>query len=341
MRYDFIIAVFAMLAVAGAFVLPPLWRGTQRTAFAVALLIPLAAVSLYALIGNPLALDRAHIVATPTLDETVDALAAQMHAHPDSLEGWMLLGRSRKEQQRYADALDAYKQAMRLAPTDPSLMVEMAEAITLNDPSHRIQGDALQLLQQAQQMDPHNQRALWFLGISQYQQQNYADAAATWEPLLTLAPESTRPALRKQIDQARALANMPPLPAAGPSVAAGPAVIGPALLTVHVVIAPALRAKLAPDDVLFVYARMPSGPPMPLAVKRVPAKDFPVTMTLGDADGPMPTMHLSQQTKVDVLARVSHSGDALPQSGDFEALPVAAIVGDKGVLMLTIDRVRP
>jgi len=346
MRYDLIIAVFVMLAIAGALVLPPLWRGSRRSACAVALLLPIAAVLLYAQVGTPLALDPMHRNAPATLDQAVDALALRMRMQPDSLEGWVLLGRSRKAQQRYAEALDAYTHAMQLAPNDPGLLVEMAETITLDDPKHLIKGDALTLLQQAQRIDPRNQRALWFLGIAAYQQQRYADAVATWEPLLMLAPESTRPALRKQIDQARSLAGMPPLPAVDSSnttgaTSAGVTATGPALLSVRVEIAPILRAKLAATDVLFVFARMPNGPPMPLAVKRVPAKDFPISIALTDADGPMPTMRLSQQASVDVQARVSHSGDALPQSGDFEAAPLTATVGAKGTLTLTIDHTHP
>jgi cytochrome c-type biogenesis protein CcmH len=333
MRQDFVIAVFVMLTVAGAFLLPPLWRGKRGVGFAVALLLPFATVMLYKLVGNPAALDPARRTASLTLDQEIDALTVQMRMHPDNLDGWILLGRSRKEQQRFSDALDAYKQASRLAPKDPGLMVEMAETMTLGDPSHRIQGHALELLQQARRIDPINQRTIWFLGIAAYQRQRYAEAAATWEPLLTLAPESTRPALRKQIDDARAHAGLPTLPQETPAVAE------PALLTTQVDIAPALGAKLAPGDVLFVYARMPSGPPMPLAVKRVPAQDFPIAISLTDADGPMPTMRLSQQTTVDVQARVSHSGDALPQPGDFESAPLTATVGAHNVLTLTIDRV--
>lgn len=335
MRYDFLIAAFLMVAVAGALLLPVLWRGARRTAFAVALFVPLAAVVLYALVGNPSSLDPARLAAEPTLDQTVDALAQSMRMHPQVLEGWVLLGRSRKAQQRYPEARDAYARALRLAPNDPDLMVEAAETMTLDDPAHRIQGPALALLQQAQRIDPRNQRALWFLGIAAYQQHHYAEAAATWEPLLVLAPESTRPALRKQIDQARKLAGMSALPPQAPTIA------GPTLLTTQVDIAPALRAKLVPTDVLFVYARMPNGPPMPLAVKRMPAKEFPVTVALVDADGPMPTMRLSQQTNVEVLARISHSGDAIPQSGDFEAAARGAKVGAKDVLTLTIDRIHP
>ncbi|HEV2607652.1 MAG TPA: tetratricopeptide repeat protein [Xanthomonadaceae bacterium] len=333
MRQDFIAAVFVMLVIAGAFLLPPLWRGTRRSAFAVALVLPLAAVLLYWQIGNPLALDPAHLMAPQTLDQAEDALALQMRMKPDNFDGWMLLGASRKEQQRYHDASDAYVQALRLAPNDPALMVTLAETMTLDTKDRRIQGDALKLLQQAQHIDPRNQRALWFLGIAAYQQQHYAEAAATWEPLLAIVSAHTRPALRKQIDEARAHAGMPPLPTETPAAA------GPALLTARVDITPALRAKLAPNDLLFVYARMPNGPPMPLAVKRVPAKDFPITIALADADGPMPTMRLSQQTTVDVQARVSHSGDALLQSGDFEAAPLTATVGANDAILLTIDRV--
>jgi cytochrome c-type biogenesis protein CcmH len=340
MRYDFLIVVFVMLGIAGALLLPALWRGARKTAYAVALLLPVAAVLLYAQVGTPLALDPSHRDAPATLDQAVDALALRMRMQPDTLEGWVLLARSRKAQQRYPEAIDAYKQALRLAPSDPGLMVEMAETMTLSDPQHRIQGDSLTLLQQALRRDPRNQRALWFLGIAAYQQRKYAEAATTWEPLLTLAPESTRPALRKQIDAARSRAGMLPLPSEKPAAIEPPAT-GPALLSVRVDIAPALRAKLAPTDVLFVYARMQNGPPMPLAVKRIPAKDFPLTIALADADGPMPTMRLSQQTTVDVQARVSHSGDALPQSGDFEAAPLTATVGAKDVLKLTIDHTHP
>ncbi len=335
MQYGFLIAVFVMLAIVGALVVPTLWRGSRRTAFAVAMLIPLTTLLLYALIGNPAALNPARRTAPATLEQAIDALAVQMRMKPDNLEGWVLLGRSRKEQLRFGDAVDAYKQALRLAPKDPALMVELAETMALQDQVHQIKGDALKLLQKAQQIDPRNQRALWFLGIAAYQKNHFAEAAAAWQPLLTLAPESTRPALRKQIDEARGRAGMPPLPAEAAAVA------GPPLITVHVDISPALRAKLAPTDVLFVYARMPNGPPMPLAVKRIPAKDFPIEIALTDADGPMPTMRLSQQKTVTIATRISHSGDATPQAGDFEAAPLPATVGAKKAFTLTIDRVHP
>ena len=115
---------------------------------------------------------------------------------------------------------------------------------------------------------------------------------------------------------------------------------GPALLSVRVDILPALKAKLASTDVLFVLARQAGGSPMPLAVKRMPVQDFPLTVTLDDADGPMPTLRLSQQKSVEVLARVSKSGDALPQPGDFEAHAKSADVSAKIQTEIMIDQIR-
>lgn len=332
MQIGFILAVALMLAVFAAFVLPPLWRGSRPLAIALGVTVPVMAISLYALLGTPAGLDPARLHAAPTLDAQIDALTQRMRAHPDDVDGWVLLGRSRSEQQRFPEALQAYRQALRLAPKEPVLMVEIAETMALARPDHHLDDDAMKLLRDARAIDPNNQRALWFLGIAQYQRNDFAGAATTWQPLLTLAPADTRADLRRQIDAARAKAGLPPLPAA-PSA--------PALLTVHVDISAALRAQLKPDDVLFVFARAVTGPPMPLAVQRVPAKDFPLTIALSDDDGPMPTLRLSQQKSVTVVARVSHSGAADPQAGDFEATAVTATVGAKAPVALIIDHTRP
>ena len=327
----FVCAGIVLILIAYALLLPPLWKSARGTALAIVLILPLALGAWYGLVGNRNALDPAKRNFVPSLEQSVDALALRMRADPGNLEGWILLGQSRKQQERYGDADQAFSQALKLAPRDPDLMVDLAEVMALEDSAHRVQGRPLQLLQQALGIDPRNQRALWFVGISQYQQQHYADAAATWQPLLQLAPPETRPALRKQIEQARALAGLAPLPEDA---------AGPALLRVRVDISPALQAKLAPADVLFVLARRPGGPPMPIAVKRLPAQHFPLTVSLADSDGPMPTSRLSQQKTVEVLARVSKSGDALPQPGDFEAQAKSVDVGTGASVSVVIDQVR-
>jgi cytochrome c-type biogenesis protein CcmH len=331
--FAFVCTGIVLVLLAYALLLPPLWKQARRTALAVALVLPLALGSLYLLIGNRSALNPGSHASGTTMDQAVDALEARLRAQPGNIDGWILLGRSRKEQQRYADAHAAFAHALQLSPRDPDLMVDLAEVIALEDGTQRVQGQSLQLLTQALAIDPRNQRAMWFMGIAQYQQQHYAQAAATWQPLLESAPPDAQPALRKQINDARTLAGLPPLPEPAASAPAAAS----ALLNVRVDIAPAMKAQLAPNDVLFVLARQPSGPPMPLAVKRMPAQGFPLDVTLSDADGPMPTMRLSQQKTVEVIARVSKSGQALPQPGDLESTPASADVGATGTIRISID----
>ena len=78
---------------------------------------------------------------------------------------------------------------------------------------------------------------------------------------------------------------------------------------------------------------------MPVAAEKRAARDFPLEVTLDDGDSPMPTLKLSQLEHVEVLARISASGDATPQAGDLEATAKAS---DKsGMVELVIDSVRP
>ena len=171
------------------------------------------------------------------------------------------------------------------------------------------------------------------LGVSQRQNDQPAEAAKTWEPLLAQVDANAATALRAQINAARSEADLPPLPEA-------PAAdLSSALLTVVVDIAPELNARLSSGDVLFVFARQAGGPPMPVAAKRVPATEFPITVALSDSDSPMPTMKLSQADNVELVARISKAGDVTAKPGDLEATPLKAEVRPGAEYSLRIDRV--
>jgi hypothetical protein len=77
-----------------------------------------------------------------------------------------------------------------------------------------------------------------------------------------------------------------------------------------------LASHAAAGATLFIYAKQPNAPGPPLAVLRMRAERWPVTFTLNDANAMVPGRNLSNAQDVQIEARISRSGDALPQSGD-------------------------
>jgi hypothetical protein len=81
-------------------------------------------------------------------------------------------------------------------------------------------------------------------------------------------------------------------------------------------IASKLAARAASGATLFIYAKQPDAPGPPLAVLRMRAEHWPVTFTLNDTNAMVPGRNLSNANNVQIEARISRSGEALPQSGD-------------------------
>lgn len=87
-------------------------------------------------------------------------------------------------------------------------------------------------------------------------------------------------------------------------------------ITISVSLAPALQTDLNAEHTLFVYARAAQGPRMPLAIVRHKAGELPLEVKLDASMGMMPQMSLAKFKQVVLLARISASGNAMPQAGD-------------------------
>ncbi|WP_238382791.1 tetratricopeptide repeat protein [Cognatilysobacter segetis] len=329
MNYGFIAAA---LVLGLAVLVPAFWPLIRRRPAVGGLLAGAALVlvsSMYLLVGSPAALDPANVRTPDTLAGAVQRLETELARQPAQPDGWRLLADAYRAQGRVADVARALGQAVRYSPRDADLLAQAAEARALAAPDRRFDADAMLYLQRALAVQPSHQRSRWFMGVAQRQAGKPADAAATWQALLPDVDPATATALRPQIDAARADAGLPPLPAA-------PAA---RMLSVVVDIDPALRRTLPADAAVFVIAREPGGAPMPVAAKRITLADLPATLTLSDADSPMPTRRLSQLAKVEVLARVSRSGTANATPGDLES--AAQVVASDGRAKLAIDHARP
>ncbi|MFY8133515.1 MAG: c-type cytochrome biogenesis protein CcmI/CycH [Aquimonas sp.] len=335
----------------------PVEPAPQRTpvgvVMAMGVLVPALGFGLYLQVGSPEALDPAAHVAPPaptTMEEAIAALEDRLAAEPNDVEGWVLLGRSRRAQEDFAAAEAAMAKAYALAADNVEVQIDYAEAKALATPSRRFEGESLELLQQAYAREPSNARAGWLLGIAAVQDGRPADAAKLWEPILAQMPADApaRPALARQINDARQQAGLAPLPeASAPATPASAAASEPsgadkagARIEVRVELAEELVARLAPDAVLFVFARAPEGPRAPLAIQRLSAASLPTTLVLDQSMGMIEGMNLGTFPEVVVGARISASGNAAPQSGDLEGLSEPLPVST-GRARVVIDRVVP
>ncbi|WP_295973035.1 cytochrome C biogenesis protein [uncultured Xanthomonas sp.] len=334
-------AAVALAALVFAVVLWPLRGGGRNGAvLAVAILaLGVATAALYALVGTPRALQAQNREAPRTLEDGVKQLQAALAKDPNRADGWALLGRSQMSLGHNAEAAAAFARAVRLAPEQAPLLIEAAEARAMANPQRQFDDQALAWLQHALQLTPGSERGAWFLGIAQRQRGQDAAAAATWEALLPRVDAATAAALRPQIDAARSAAGLPALPAAGATAQPdkAPATAG---LTVAVSLDPAFaaRVRLRGDASVFVIARVPGGPPMPVAVQKHPLQALPLRVTLSDADSPMPTQKLSQLKQVQVIARLSASGNAMRQDGDLESAPVTVTLPATAPVELEIGK---
>lgn len=336
---------FAALSIAAALAVAlllawPLRRASPRLFAGVAVLVPVLGFCLYQIVGTPAGLGTTARQAPQTLVEAIVQLEADLARDPRQVEGWRLLGRAYSEQQQPAQARDAFARAAALLPDDDDVQVEYAEARARANPSRRFDDDAVARLRQVLARTPQHQRARWFLGIAQRQAGDDAGAAATWTPLLAQVDAGTAASLRTQIDAARAEAGLPPLPASAIPMPA-PVQSAPSL-TVRVSLDPdfAARVRLTSDASVFVIARIPDGPPMPVAVERHALRDLPLQVTLDDADSPMPTQKLSTLQEVELVARLSMSGDATRQDGDPESEPVRVALPAQAPVELVIGQDR-
>ena len=339
-------------------------RAPLLAATIVALLLPAAAVVLYRVAGAPQALDPANLVAAAPagapsamdMDKAIAGLAARLEAQPDDAQGWALLGRAYQATGRAQESVDALRRAHALVKDDNAIAVEYAQALAVVAGDHRIDGESRTLLDDVLAREPGNQRALWLVGISEYQAGRYDAAIARWNTLLPLLEPGSEVAgsVKQQIADAEAKRDGKPTasPAQeGVAASAAPAATGDAkdavaaagtpTLTVQVSLDPKLQDKLDPGATLFVFARAAEGPPMPLAIRRLQASQLPLTVTLDESAGMLPNLKLSMFPRVVIGARVSKSGNAMPQSGDLQVLSAPIDVHRREPLALAIDQVVP
>jgi cytochrome c-type biogenesis protein CcmH len=341
---------------------PParVWPVNSRAVVvALAVIIPTVSGLLYWTLGDPLAITHPS-ASVPTaqggsdkaqqtsegLDALSERLKKKLEQNPNDGVGWALLARSYVEIGRHADAVPMYEKAMKLIPGDPQLLVDYADALGMLH-GRKLAGKPESLIQQALKIDPNHVKALMLAGTGAFDRKEFGQAAQYWERAGANLPADAEAEVRQEllsgIAEAQGLAGGKPAMGKAASNGAAPSTMpgGQAAgISGTVSLAPSLAGKGAPTDTLFVFAREMNGPPMPVSIVRATMKDLPFTFRLDDSTSPMPSRKLSGAGTVVIVARLSKSGQAMPQSGDLEGTSQPVKSGVDG-LTVVIDRERP
>ncbi|MDT7517045.1 c-type cytochrome biogenesis protein CcmI/CycH [Rhodoferax mekongensis] len=310
------------------------WKGTPAQLMAA----PVASNAANA--GDPAS---PHSTSSDQIAAMADKLAARMESNPDDAEGWAMLARSYSVLGRYKDAEGAYRKATGLRQDDAALWTDYADALAMNQ-GGRLQGEPIALVRKALKLDASHVKALSLAGTYAYDQKQYAEAVKYWEQVVQKG-NADDPIVKQSasaLEEARGLAGMPakpvvPSPAdSSSSVSAGASVSGLVKLD------PQIAKLVSPTDTVFVFAR--SADPaqrMPLAILKKQVQDLPLRFTLDDSLAMQPGNALSSQKTVVVSARISKSGNAMPQAGDYAVQSKVVSLGAADVALEIRELVKP
>jgi cytochrome c-type biogenesis protein CcmH len=294
--------------------------------------------------------------------EMVQRLADRLKDRPEDAEGWTMLSRSYLVLGRLDEAAQASERVLKLKPNDAQALADHADVLAMRA-GRVLDGEPMKLIERALRLDPDNLKALALAGAAAFDRGDGAEAARLWDRVALLGPpgspvvqqaregaaEARKMAAERGAGnaapaqgQTQAPAPTQPLPQ-GPGATQKAAVAGPTVRGT-VTLSAALKAQAKPEDTVFIFARNaeagPGGSRMPLAIVRKQVKDLPATFTLDDSLAMGPGMGLSSAQKVVVGARISRSGQAMPQPGDLEGLSAPVAVGSQGVTV-EISRALP
>lgn len=313
----------------------------------VAVLLPIVVFGVYLATGKPGAAGSLVFArGNAQVDEKqivgmVESLASKVRDRPNDVRGWALLARSMAALGRYKEAAEAYERVAQLVPNDADVLADHADVLAMAQ-DRSLKGRPRQLALQALEIDPKHEKALALAATAAMDERDFATALMYWERLAAVvAPGSEDDKqVREIIAELRAQA-VAPRASAGPARSAASAAT-PASQAVSgsVSVAPAVASKVAATDTLFVFARADGGPRFPLAILRATARELPLAFSLDDSMAMTPATRLSTARAVRVEARISRSGEAMPQPGDLVGTSEVVKPGASGV-KIVIDRELP
>ena len=248
--------------------------------------------------------------------QLITAMQSNVHRHADDPNRWMRLSELFLSLEATESALESLSRAYRLSPDNEEIATTYAQ-ISFFANKGQLDANSRQVLQGVLAKNPQHEGAQMLMAMGEARGSNYQQAQG-WIKRLRDSIAA------KPGDHTKALTSLDEL-SANVSMQEQQASQG---IDVTVTINSSLLPLVKADDVLFVAIRDVKGGP-PFAAKRLPIsviKQGQASISLSDLDAMMPErtiqMARAEKTQLVVVARVSHSGNAIAESGDLSGNPV-------------------
>ena len=260
--------------------------------------------------------------------ELFSAIEKRAAQRPDNIYYWILLAKRAVQQNDLSSAQYHYAQAIKASPEDSYLLAQYAE-ITFMLADSQFTDEVNRAIDKAFAIDSSNPTVLGLKGIQAFETEQWQLAITYWQEASRQMDQGspTATALKAGIARAQMRLGIEPEQQLSPQV------------KISVSIDKAIQFD--PNQTVFVALVAISGAPMPLAAKKLRAGDLPTTITLSNSDAVMEGYNLSSVNEVKAVARLSETGSATPQAGDWEAaIQRVDLSSGKYSLALEISRQR-
>jgi cytochrome c-type biogenesis protein CcmH len=250
---------------------------------------------------------------------------------PEDAEAWLTLARLHAAQNAHAMSEQALARVLTLAP-EPDLWIERAQMKALSV-GGVYAGEPWQWIRNVLRDQPLHLNALVLAGSAALSEQRHADAQGYWQRALALVPADSDAAqgLQQALDKAQELQRSPRALAAAQDPGARPG--NKPLIEGEVRISSALKSQIPVGATLFVYAVAEEGARRPVAIWRGTPEVWPVQFALSDSMGMGAPPVFSELAQVRLVARISKTGSAQKQEGDWQVELPGVKTGMQGVVL--------
>ena len=308
------------------------------------LVIPVFVISVYSFIGTPNSIEKLVLVSDlkntksdseklVSVEQMLKRVERRLLDDPNNSDDWLMLANSYVVLKRYPEAIRALENLYRLKGDDPSLLFRYADVLAMAN-SGIFAGKPSELIKKALQLDPQNTMGLWLAGLVAYEEGEVKKAINYWEnvlPKLETGSEEEKN-IRKYIEFAKENNNI--------SIQNNGSITQEKIeysLKLSIELSPNFT-NINKNKAVFIYAKPINSPNnMPIIVLRKTVADLPLLVEMNDSMSMLPSNKLSDYKSVQVLARISNSGNAKSEKGDLIGIVESMSTTSKNITKLIIN----